>query len=286
MKRSTRMMLMSGGSKGRDGDSRNGGQRAYDSHRDSYDGGMYDRFRDDRSREHYDNGRYAPMRNDGSGYMESRFRDRDGREHYDNGRFAPMRSAYDGGAYDNYGSNMHYMPTPYVPPIYERQDVRRERSNRPMNKIGFVVEGEADHIPEMEPNYRQRQEYQRMNEMQYRRGGDRMMGYSDGNGFIPFNREMADTWVSKMKNDDGTRGPHWSMEQTKQVQAQRGIECDPLEFWVTMNMIYSDYCKAAKKANANTIDFYADMAKAFLDDKDAPEDKLARYYVYIAEAKE
>lgn len=29
------------------------------------------------------------------------------------------------------------------------------------------------------------------------------------------------------------------------------------------------------------IDFYADMAKSFLCDKDAPEDKLARYYEYI-----
>lgn len=38
--------------------------------------------------------------------------------------------------------------------------------------------------------------------------------------------------------------------------------------------------------NRYILDFYADMAKAFLDDKDAPEDKLVRYYVYIAEAKE
>lgn len=246
--------MSGGGSRSRDGDSRSGDRRGYDSPGDSYDDGMYDRFRD-----------------------------RDGREHYDNGRFAPMRSEYG-------GAQMHYMPYPYVPPIYqgqdrERMEPRQEYSSRggsrPMNKIGFSLEGEMDKLPPREFD----QDY-RMNELAYRKGGERMNGYSAGAGYIPFTREIAEAWTSHMENEDGTRGPHWSMEQTKQVQAQRGIECDPLEFWVAINMIYSDYCKAAKKANANTIDFYADMAKAFLDDKDAPKDKLARYYAYIVEAKE
>lgn len=292
MKRTTRMLLMSGGS--RNGDLRNGERRSYDSPRNNYDGGAYDRFRDDRSREHYDNGRYAPMRNDGGSYVESRFRDRDGREHYDNGRFAPMRSEYNAGAYDHYGPEMHYPSpmTPYVPPVYQERGGRPggQRSSgyaRPMNKIGFSLTGEADHIPdEFGQEYRSTVNHNRMNEMEYRKGGERMAGYSMGGGYIPFTREIAEEWTSHMENEDGSKGPHWSMEQTKQVQAQRGIECDPLEFWVAMNMIYSDYCKAAKKANANTIDFYADMAKSFLDDKDAPQDKLARYYFYIADAKE
>lgn len=289
MKRSTRMMLMSGGKGGsRDGESRNGGYdrggRGYDQPRDSYDGGMYDRFRDDRGREHYDNGRYAPMRSEGGGYIESRFRDRDGREHYDNGRFAPMRGGYDGGVYDSYGPEMHYTPTPYIPPIYQERgngrDYSRERT-KPMNKIGFVVEGEADRIPEMDPDYRQRQEYQRMNEMQYRKGGERRMGYSRGNGYIPFTRELAEEWTSHMENEDGTRGPHWSMEQTKQVQAQRGIECPPEQFYAILNAVYSDYCKVAKKHNVNTIDFYSDLAKAWLDDSDAVPDKASAYYEYV-----
>lgn len=292
MKRSTKMMLMSGGRSGsRSGDSRNGERRDYDRPRDNYDGGMYDRFQDDRGREHYDNGRYAPMRNEGGGYIESRFRDRDGREHYDNGRFAPMQGSYDGGAYDTYGTNMHYPMTPYIPPIYQENNgnVYRpdtERGVRPMNKIGFSVEGEMNRIPEMDHNFRQTQEYQHMNEMQYGKTGARMAGYSQGDGYIPFTREIAEEWTSHMENEDGSKGPHWSMAQTKQVQAQRGIECDPNEFFAAMNMVYSDYGKVAKKLSVNTIDFYADMAKAFLDDKDAPKDKLARYYFYIADAKE
>ena len=33
--------------------------------------------------------------------------------------------------------------------------------------------------------------------------------------------------------------------------------------------------------SGDKIDFYVDMAKAFLDDKDAGPDKLVKYYKYI-----
>lgn len=95
------------------------------------------------------------------------------------------------------------------------------------------------------------------------------------------NEETAKEWTQHMENADGTKGPHWSMDQTKQVAAQKNVSENPLEFWVAMNMMYSDYCAMAKKHNVNTVDFYVDMAKAFLDDKDAKPDKLGRYYYSI-----
>ena len=97
-------------------------------------------------------------------------------------------------------------------------------------------------------------------------------------------RDMAMEWCSGMQNSDGTTGPHWTMEKTEEARAQRGISCDPLAFWVAMNMIYSDYAKVAEKVNANSMDFYVCMAKAFLDDKDAAHkggEKLARYYEHV-----
>lgn len=101
---------------------------------------------------------------------------------------------------------------------------------------------------------------------------------------MPLNRQTADAWFRGMENDDGTVGGHWTMEQTNQVRAQRGIECDPLQFWIAINMIYSDYCKVFRKYGVGEkVELYADMAKAFLDDKDAMPDKLARYYEYIVE---
>lgn len=99
-----------------------------------------------------------------------------------------------------------------------------------------------------------------------------------------FNSQMAAEWTKGMENEDGTHGPHWTMEQTDKVMSQRGVKCDPVQFWVTMNMIYSDYCRVFQKYGVgDKIDFYADMAKAFLDDKDAMPDKLARYYAYIVQ---
>lgn len=97
-----------------------------------------------------------------------------------------------------------------------------------------------------------------------------------------FTHETAMAWVGRMKNEDGTTGPHWTMEQTEQTRKQRKIDCDPLKFFVAMNMMYSDYCKAAEKSNASSMDFYAYMSEAFLDDKDAQPDKLERYYHCIA----
>lgn len=96
-----------------------------------------------------------------------------------------------------------------------------------------------------------------------------------------FGRNIAVDWVAGMANEDGTTGSHWTMDQTKQVQAQKGINCDPVYFWVAMNMMYSDYCAVAKKFGADNPDFYAEMAKAFLEDKDAASGKLARYYYAI-----
>lgn len=94
-----------------------------------------------------------------------------------------------------------------------------------------------------------------------------------------FSMDTARAWTKKMKNADGTQGPHWTLEQVKQIMAQRKIGLDPVQFWVTLNMIYSDYSPVAKKHGlGGSLDFYADLAKAFLNDKDAKPEKLARYY--------
>ena len=53
-----------------------------------------------------------------------------------------------------------------------------------------------------------------------------------------------------------------------------------------MNMMYSDYCKVAKKYGVDRPEYYADLAKAFLRDKDfdgKPEEKLYIYYKAIVE---
>ena len=93
----------------------------------------------------------------------------------------------------------------------------------------------------------------------------------------------AESWVSRMKNSDGTVGAHWTFEQTQDVAKQRNINCDPNDFWAAMNMMYSDYCQVAKRQSVDTPGFYADMAKAFLEDTDAADGKAYLYWDCIAD---
>lgn len=93
--------------------------------------------------------------------------------------------------------------------------------------------------------------------------------------------EQAKKWVSQMKNADGTTGPHWSYEVASQLMAARGIDCNTVDFWATLCMMYSDYCKVARAYSADNPNFYADLAAAFLHDEDAAAGKLVRYWECI-----
>lgn len=63
-----------------------------------------------------------------------------------------------------------------------------------------------------------------------------------------FNEEHARKAVMKMENEDGTRGPHWSLEETSALASQYGISLsgkfNRYDWFVALNMVYSDYYKA------------------------------------------
>jgi len=99
----------------------------------------------------------------------------------------------------------------------------------------------------------------------------------------PLTTEELTAWVAAMQNEDGTTGPHWTMAQTTDAAKTAGIELGTVsheEWYAAMNMMYSDYSKAAEKMGINKPEFYAQMAKAFLFDRDGgePGEKLAAYY--------
>lgn len=60
-----------------------------------------------------------------------------------------------------------------------------------------------------------------------------------------FNDEHARKAVNKMENEDGTRGQHWSLEETTALANQYGIRLDEkinkYDWYVALNMVYSDY---------------------------------------------
>ena len=106
------------------------------------------------------------------------------------------------------------------------------------------------------------------------------MGSNEDGEDTKFTREDAEKWVSHMENEDGTTGARWAMEQTDAVANIAGVSVKPCIWWAAMNMMYSDYYGVAAKYGLDRPEFYADLAKAFLMDKDAggPEAKMAGYY--------
>lgn len=98
-------------------------------------------------------------------------------------------------------------------------------------------------------------------------------------------------WKQMMENEDGSRGAHYDMQQIMEAAEKSNIRFehfDEKEFCIAVNMMYSDYCKVAKKyvAPDKELHFFVDLAKAFLEDEDAPEasEKLAMYFHCIVDA--
>lgn len=206
------------------------------------------------------------MRNEyrGNDPMESRFRDDRGREHYDNGRYAPMRSEYRGG--ENMRSDDEYarMGGEQMDDAEGNRrswEIIENRKDSPMDSYEDWYSAEKEHKPNI-------------------------IGFSSAskpkNAASPMNQEMADEWMASIKNEDGTKGAHWSMSEVKRLMQQKGIEGDPVKVWVAMNAEYSDRQKVNKKYGVDRPDFYLDSALAYwLNDVDAVKDKLSAYYTYI-----
>lgn len=76
---------------------------------------------------------------------------------------------------------------------------------------------------------------------------------------------------------------HFSKTCREQLRTAHCPKCDRWEFLVALNMMYADYSEVAKKFAADKPEFYVCMAKAFLEDPDAGEGKLAKYMEIIPE---
>lgn len=109
----------------------------------------------------------------------------------------------------------------------------------------------------------------------------------DRSGVMMFDRETAEEWVQNMRNEDKNHphGGKWTPEALKPFAQKYNIPVDSPKFWefyAMTNAMYSDYSEVVKKFGVTSPEFYACMAKAFMDDRDAEPDKVARYYEYIA----
>lgn len=82
-----------------------------------------------------------------------------------------------------------------------------------------------------------------------------------------FNREIAEYKVSEMENEDGSKGAHWTYEQTTELAEDKGTSFNRFneaDFYYMMNMWWSDHYKSTK----GDIDLIYDQVMEKLNDKD------------------
>lgn len=93
-----------------------------------------------------------------------------------------------------------------------------------------------------------------------------------------FTEEDAREWVSHMNPP-----ARWTMDQTTAVMQQRGYNHRPCEFYAVMNALASDYGKSIAKYGVDRPDVWADLAHDWLEDADAADGKVGRYWRDIVE---
>lgn len=99
------------------------------------------------------------------------------------------------------------------------------------------------------------------------------------------NQELAKSIVYDFAVTDGSEresGEKWSMEETKSVGDKLGIDWEKInkcEWYVVMNMMYSDYYRTAKKHGLADPSFFAELSYDWFTDKDGAKDKTFRYFL-------
>lgn len=194
-----------------------------------------------------------------------------------------------------YKSDKHYPPMADYRRDYRYDGTKPDmrRGDREYRGQGFADQGYDYERNQQYPDYRggdmRRNDYADYGD--YRRG-DRSMDYGHTE-YGKMSHEDIEKWSHSLINDDGSRGKHFKMEQVEHAVKQADIDVHKYGgmevFCMAMNMTYADYCKVAKKFGSDTPVFYAEMAKAFLDDKDfrgEGEEKLWLYYKCIAEQED
>lgn len=105
-----------------------------------------------------------------------------------------------------------------------------------------------------------------------------------------FSEKDIEKWKKESINADGTRGEHFRKEQVEQAAKQLGINMQQYGsekvFPLAMNAMYAEYCNVARKYGADRPEYYAELAKTFLEGKTSDikgEEKLWVHYKTMVE---
>lgn len=102
-----------------------------------------------------------------------------------------------------------------------------------------------------------------------------------------FNEEYAMKAVKKMENEDGSKGPRWSVEEAERVAQQYGVNIkgekfNKYDWFVALNMIRSDFYRAVvNMTGSDNVKHFVELTKAWLNDKDIEEGKMWFYFRYV-----
>lgn len=108
-------------------------------------------------------------------------------------------------------------------------------------------------------------------------------------------REDMRRWGEMLINADGSKGMHFEKRMLRERIRQMEDDMEGYteeDLCMAANMLYSDYCEVLRpyvpREPEKEADFYVKMAKAFLDDEDAPDGsaKLAMYFFCIADVED
>ena len=200
-------------------------------------------------------------------------------------------------AYAENGTDWRPWPEPHIPPYLDRSGTMEDNIQPGQERRGDAgMQNEPYMMRDKNiVNIRDYQDRRRIgfgeNRMHYgqehhqdgeaHNRGEYQMGSGSGQMDQRLTKEMAVEWVEGMKNTDPEHptGAKWIMESIKPLAIKNGFSSPEkqMEFWAVMNMMYSDYAETAKKHGVSTMDFFADMAKSWMNDKDAVENKTAAY---------
>ena len=183
---------------------------------------------------------------------------------------------------------------------YDNMDMRRRRNSRGQYMSDRTYENEMDgHYPMSQGSTYYPIEamgrftgYWGEPEGDYARGGryDMRSRYDYGYDYAgdygeKLTKEELEEWKKKLlKEVDEKEKQFFTKEHIGQKARQMGVEMKDYneeELVVTTAMVYTDYCKTAKKYIGNNMDFFIEIARDWLEDKDSElkgGEKLAVYY--------
>lgn len=194
---------------------------------------------------------------------------------------------------DNYGRRMTEEPdgqNPYggQPEVYRKQEERQSYGEMRRMDGGKTSAGKINYDRADGGSGNISYFMHKADPLDQRDGKEHMMGKPRQIGFQHdepegLDRDTVMGWVQEMEDSDGVSGGKYTWHQAQQYALNMGItgKQRQLEFYWAMNAMYADYHHAGKKFGVDKPEFYACLAKLFLEDPDAVENKVEEYHKHI-----